>query len=330
MIDNHLHILNRQLTPNTFSVGQRLSLSRAETHVLEACADQVRKIPLPEPVDDILDAVDHVLRLIPATSDRWAWLKRIVRLYFAPTLDYLREMDRMCERANVQAANILVINGHGVTRKEVARLIEYCQDYRRFKVFVPWTMADLDGAAGIKFYPALEVKGNFGQRVHAALAAEKYNLPIISHTSGGGIRASDHNDADAKEINGAGRWYMLIENHALRLCFAHAGGCGAFVNWHLYGQHEPGKNWVLDNLLRDACPGMSEVPARLWVDTAFHEATGSERYARAVGAAQAWWRMLPGSDWPLNPQPYDEWADAARVLWPDAAAEYERFMGGEK
>lgn len=327
MIDNHLHILNRQLAPDTFSVGQRLNLSRYETHILEACADAARKIPLPHPVDDILDAVDHVLRLIPATSDRWAWLKRIVRLYFAPTLDYLREMDRMCEAANVQAANILIINGHGVTRREVARLLEYCQDYRRFRVFVPYTMADLPGAAGIKFYPALEM---LDQLRPAALAALTHDLPIISHCSGGGIRMDGLDQRSGQLLNGPGMWRGAIQAFPVRLCFAHAGGNDAFVNWHLHGQHDGGKNWALDNLLLDACPGMSEVPARLWVDTAFHEDTGRPDYARAVGAAQAWWRMLPGSDWPLNPMPYDEWADAARVLWPDAQVEYERFIGGEK
>lgn len=325
MIDNHLHLLNRYLAPDTFSVGQRLSLSRAEFRVLLACHEAVKAIHLPEPVDDILDAVDRVLRLIPATSDRWAWLKRIVRLYFAPTLDYLREMDRMCEAANVQSANILVINGHGVTRKEVARLIEYCQDYRRFRVFVPYTMADLPGAAGIKFYPAL------GESIRQAVyAAVDFDLPVVTHASPrGGIRKHGMDQRTAELLNGPGMWRGSINDCPIRLCFAHAGGCSAFTDWHLHDQHEPGKNWALDNLLRDACPGMSEVPAQLWVDTAFHESTGTERYARAAAAAQAWWRMLPGSDWPLNPMPYDEWADHARVLWPDAASEYERFMGGE-
>ena len=68
--------------------------------------------------------------------------------------------------------------------------------------------------------------------------------------------AKDEVESDARKLNWPVWWLNPMHYAHLRLCFAHGGGCSAFVDWHLHGQSTPGKNWALDNLLRDACPGM--------------------------------------------------------------------------
>lgn len=330
-IDGHVHIFNPELAPDEFSVGQRFGLSRTEFLIFQHVYRLARKIDLPDPADEIAGVVNQVLEAIPATSRRWKGVKELLRLYFLSTRKAVHELYTLLERNDVSEACLLVVDGPHLKQRAVERLLGEVAGRsghpRRLRVFIPvrfWRVGLR--ADGIKDYPAMTPEDCFGLR--NAKSPIDPHVPRIVHCSPAGIRRQGMTPAQAKSWNAPWRWFGELCNRQTHISLAHAGGCRAFMNWHLTGQYEGGRNWSIDNLLRDTMPGLAELPGRLWVDCAFHEDMFQADYARAVAKMQAWWNVLPATDYPLHLPyyPYDRAIKRVNDLFPDGAAQLNRFL----
>lgn len=329
-VDGHLHIFNPELAPDEFSVGQRFGLSRTEFEIFQHVARLARKIDLPDPADEIAGVVNQVLTAIPATSRRWKGVKELLRLYFLSTRKAVHELYALLERNDVSEACLLVVDGPHLKQRAVERLLSEVSltaaTRRRIRVFIPVRFWRLGlRADGIKDYPAMTPEEIFCQGLAKPISE---NVPRITHCSPAGIRRWGMSAARAKSWNAPWHWIDELTTRKTHICLAHAGGCSAYMNWHLSGQHEGSKNWSIDNMLRDTMPGLAELPGRLWVDCAFHEDMFQADYARAVARMQAWWNVLPSTDYPLHLPyyPYDRAVQRVNELFPDGAAQLNRFL----
>ena len=338
-VDAHVHILNIPLSPDEFSTGQRFGLSRSEMAVFSRVVKLAKRVDLPEPAEEIVGIVDQVLEALPWTSQRWKGVKELLRLYVLPTRQAVQHLVRHLLLHGVHEACLLVPPAPGLKLKALRELADevaisnskvwFFPYNPRVSLFVPrWAHHMLPPGLvhGVKIYPSMESAGT------DPLHAEEPCECGITHCSPGGIRALGLSSQSAKRLNMAGRWALALQTTRMRLVLAHAGGVDKFMDWMLRGQYAPGELWVLDNLLRDACPGMSEVPGQLWVDLAFHERMFEPAYARAIAAAPPWWKILPGTDYPLHLPFYDYERAIRRLseLVPDGARELRRFLYGVK
>ena len=329
-VDGHVHIFNPELAPDEFSVGQRFGLSRTEFQIFQQVYRLARRIDLPDPADEIAGVVNQVLEAIPATSRRWKGVKELLRLYFLSTRKAVLELNDLLGRNNVSEACLLVVDGPHLPRRAVERLLSEIAGcsaaHARLRVFIPIRFWRLGVRAdGIKDYPAMTPEDCFGNHLDAPIDE---HVPRIVHCSPAGIRRQGMTAAQARSWNAPWRWIDDLANRQTHICLAHGGGCGAFMNWHLNGQYKGGLNWSIDNMLRDTMPGMAELPGRLWVDCGFHEDMFQADYATAVARMQAWWNVLPGTDYPLHLPyyPYDRAVSRVNELFPDGAAQLNRFL----
>jgi len=340
-VDGHVHILNLPLAPDEFLVGQRLGFSRAEMKLLLEVVQLVRRLnALPEPVDEMLRVVDQVLDAVPWTSQRWQGVKELLRLYVLPTRKAVQHLYRHLDAHHVRLACLLVPDSPGLTLSALSTLVRAVHDeaqmhFCSLHVFIPtrfWGSFKPGYVTGVKAYPSMEC--------YFTTSGETPNIkgypdlppevPIISHCSPGGIRVAKATESYARKMNEPGQWSDLLHDRKMRLCLAHAGGVDRMLRWLLEGQFEPGANWSLDNMLRDSCPGMSEVPGELWVDVAFHERMFEEDYAEAIGHASPWWKFIPATDYPLH-LPYHSYERAMTrltQLFPDGSEQLLHFLTG--
>lgn len=295
LYDNHMHILNESTTPPEIAAG-RWDISQSEMRAIMMAARVLRNIDWPDEIDAAAAIVDEVLGLIP----RYRRLRQLIALYFMPVETQVRLIQRMLRSNGVAGANVLLIPG---TPERGIREVIGCCEGAPLKVFVPWTWADLPGVAGIKHYPSLQ-NGQWQQCADTACALD---LPVISHCSPDGVRASGMIAARAKAMNLPGRWLEHVRDRPLRLCLAHGGG----AKWARWMAGRQTQTWTLDYMMREAHPP-TEWAGRLWIDTAFHDGQGSDTYKLAVWRAGAPWRVLWGSDWPLH---LPSWSYAQAAAW---------------
>ena len=318
LYDNHLHIINPATTPPALAAG-RFDLSRAEMSMVLFLSRFIDSDLLPDTLEGALEVVDDVLKMY---SPKWRRLRLLLALWNMSIEKQVTMIARMLKMNGVAGGNILLIPG---TPERAIHEVIGCCEGTRLRVFVPWQFANLPGVAGIKHYPSLQ-GGEWQQCADTACALD---LPVISHCSPGGVRASGMTATKAKNLNAPGHWLEPVRDRPFRLCLAHGGGTSAFVQ-AVTGSEAAGVK-TLQYMMREACPP-TEWAGRLWVDTAFHDGQGSDAYQRATARAGAPWRVLWGSDWPLHMSgwSYQQAAAWGRAYWGDqVAAQSEFTKGGE-
>ncbi len=314
LFDNHMHIINEATTPPEIAAG-RWEISTAEMRAIMGLAHLARGIDWPDELDAAADIIDEVMMLMP----RYRRIRQLIALYFMTIPQQVKLIRRMLAENGVAGANVLLIPGTPSAAIDATLLA--CAG-TELRVYVSWIHADKAGVAGIKHYPSFCPSAPLSMISDTACALD---LPIISHCSRGGVRDPDISEAMAKGLNTPGRWLDEVRDRPIRLCLAHAGG-GSWAR-NLASKRVP-TPWTLDYMMREAHPP-TEWAGRLWVDTAFHDDQGGERYRRAVMRAGAPWRVLWGSDWPLHlPQwSYAQACEWGRAYWGDQIAAQAEFAG---
>lgn len=313
LYDNHMHVINEATTPPEIAAG-RWEISRAEMSAIMAMSHLLRGIDWPDEIDAAAGLLGEILGHLP----RVRRIRELVALYFMSTEQQIKLIRKMLRVNGVAGANVLLIPG--TSARGIREVLAACAG-TELRVFVPWPYADREGVAGIKHYPSLK-GGQWQSCVDTACALD---LPIISHCSPGGVRDPDISEAAARGLNTPGRWLDEVRDRPIRLCLAHAGGNSWARNLARKRIPTP---WTLDYMMREACPP-TEWAGRLWVDTAFHDDQGTDRYRRAVAKAGAPWRVLWGSDWPLHlpSWSYAQACDWGRAYWGDQVAAQAEFSG---
>ena len=313
LYDNHIHIINPTTTPPALAAG-RFDLSRAEMSMVLFLSRFIDSDMPPDTLEGALEVVDDVLKMY---SSKWRRLRTLLALWNMSIEKQVRMIDRMLKMNGVAGGNILLIPG--TPEAAIYETIGACEG-TRLRVFVPWIHANIPGVAGIKHYPSLQ-RGEWTQCADTACALD---LPVISHCSPGGARASGMTATKAKNLNLPCHWLEILRDRPLRLCLAHGGGS----KWAQWVGGAQCSTWTLDYMTREACPP-TEWAGRLWVDTAFHDGQGTDLYRRAVMAAGAPWRVLWGSDWPLHLSgwSYAQAAAWGRAYWGDQVAAQAEFTG---
>lgn len=314
LYDNHIHVINESTTPPEIAAG-RWDISRDEMRAIMAMAHLMRGTDWPDEIDAAADIVDHMLCMIP----RYRRIRQLVALYFMSTEQQVRLIRRMLASNGVKGANVLLIPG--TPSQGVFEVLAACAG-TELRVFVPWPMADRDGVSGVKHYPSLQ-GGQWRQCADTACALD---LPVVSHCSPGGVRASGASKSKAKNLNLPCHWLEILRDRPIRLCLAHGGGTGAFRQAVTGSEAQSVK--TMQYMALNACPP-TEWAGRLRIDTAFHDGQGTDAYKRAVMRASAPWRVLWGSDWPLHLPSWSyatacEWG---RVYWGDQMAAQTEFSG---
>jgi len=261
--------------------------------------------------DELEDVVEFALKLF-RLDDEAEGLREMIRVFYSSPAAQLAKLQKEWKELGISGGCVLIPQV-GEYRKATEAITAAAAQYDNVRVFAPWACNHLPGVSGTKFYPALEGRDNVRQMLEDG-------LPMTVHCSPGGIRAAKYSESQAKALNRPGWVNDALElGIPFKVCLAHGGGRDGFVSFSM-NQDEPGRNYPIDNLLRDLCPGMSERPdCRLFVDTAFHEHQSRADYKTAVMRLPGWWRgsVLLGSDWPLHLAKYSyaQWARETRAAW---------------
>ena len=311
LYDNHIHVINPATTPPALAAG-RFDLSRAEMSMVLFLSRFIDSDLLPDTLEGALEVVDDVLKMY---SSKWRRLRTLLALWNMSIEKQVKLISRMLKMNGVAGGNILLLPG--TPAAAIYETIGAC-DGSLLRVFVPWIHANIPGVAGIKHYPSLQG----GQWLQCADTACALDLPVISHCSPGGVRASGMGKREAVTLNQPGKWLEIVRDRPIRLCLAHGGG-GKWAK-RLASNHYHAD--TLDYMTREAHPP-TEWGGRLWVDTAFHDGQGTDAYRRAVMAAGAPWRVLWGSDFPfhLSGWSYQQAAARGRCYWGDQVAAQAEF-----